>query len=152
MTLHLRPANETDLPLLAQMNKRLIEDEGHPNPMTVAELQERMTSFLHGDWHIRLVIAGDAPAGYALYQLQSDPFFPEIEVVYVRQFYIERDHRQPGLGTRAFHLLMQTCFPPGCRIKLEVMAGNAAGQAFWSKLGFEPYYISLRMQNQYQGT
>ena len=32
MSLLIRPANEADLPLLAQMNKRLIEDEGSRNP------------------------------------------------------------------------------------------------------------------------
>ena len=27
---------------LAELNRQLIEDEGHPNPMTMAELAERM--------------------------------------------------------------------------------------------------------------
>jgi hypothetical protein len=31
-----------DVPLLAAMNSRLIRDEGHRNPMTLPELEERM--------------------------------------------------------------------------------------------------------------
>ena len=38
-------ATEADLPLLAEMNRRLIEDEGSENPMTVAELQQRMRAW-----------------------------------------------------------------------------------------------------------
>ena len=39
-------ATTADLPLLAKLNKQLIEDEGHRNPMTVAELETRMRNWL----------------------------------------------------------------------------------------------------------
>ena len=42
MDLTLRQAERADLPLLAQMNKHLIEDEGSANLMTVGELERRM--------------------------------------------------------------------------------------------------------------
>ena len=38
MPLLIRPATKSDLPILAQMNRRLIEDEGSRNPMSIAEL------------------------------------------------------------------------------------------------------------------
>ena len=40
MPLLIHPANEADLPLLAQMNKRLIEDEGSRNPMSLDQLAD----------------------------------------------------------------------------------------------------------------
>ena len=46
MSLVVRPANEADLLLLAQMNKRLIEDEGSRNPMSLDQLADRMRGWL----------------------------------------------------------------------------------------------------------
>jgi hypothetical protein len=43
-------ANDLDLPLLAEWNRQLIQDEGHRNPMTVAELQARMQGWLAGEY------------------------------------------------------------------------------------------------------
>jgi hypothetical protein len=39
----LKRARNTDIPLIAHMNKRLIEDEGHDNPMGITELQDNQT-------------------------------------------------------------------------------------------------------------
>ena len=39
-----------DVPLLAQMNKQLIDDEKSTNPMTVTELEERMRGFISKDY------------------------------------------------------------------------------------------------------
>ncbi len=39
-----------DCPALAVLNKQLIEDEHHDNPMTVAELEDRMRGFLSGSY------------------------------------------------------------------------------------------------------
>ena len=36
-----RIAGKADVPLLAELNRQLIEDEAHANPMTVAELEDR---------------------------------------------------------------------------------------------------------------
>lgn len=43
-------ANDADLPLLAEWNRQLIQDEGHRNPMTVAELQARIQGWLAGEY------------------------------------------------------------------------------------------------------
>ena len=148
MVLHIHLAVEEDLPLLAQMNKRLIEDEGSYNPMSVLELHERMFQWLHGDWKIQLFIEDKTIIGYAVYQFQVDQFFPDQKVVYVRQFYIERDKRARGLGTQAFTKLQETCFPEECRITLEVLASNPIGYKFWSHLGFQTYSTSMNLQKQ----
>lgn len=37
---------EQDIPQLAAMNKRLIEDEKSDNPMNISELENRMKDFL----------------------------------------------------------------------------------------------------------
>lgn len=65
----------------------------------------------------------------------------------MRQFYIEREHRGRGLGRVAFHTLMQTRFPKGQAITLDVVATNPAGQHFWSKLGFALYFTAMKKQD-----
>jgi len=42
----LRDASAADTPLLAQLNRQLIEDEGAANPMSLAELEARMREWL----------------------------------------------------------------------------------------------------------
>jgi GNAT superfamily N-acetyltransferase len=146
MPLALRSALESDLPALAQMNQALIEDEGSRNPMNEAQLAERMAGWLRaepGGWQVRIFEEQATIAGYAVYALRRDQYDPEQIVVYLRQFYIERDQRRRGLGRRAFALLAQTSFPPGCRVDIDVLATNPQGQQFWAALGFKTYSTAM---------
>ena len=60
-----RRATPCDAPFLATMNRHLIEDEGHCNPMTVEELAARMGTWLSDDYAALLVLRDDEPFGYA---------------------------------------------------------------------------------------
>lgn len=141
MTITLRPAAEADLPAIARMNRELIEDERHGNPMTVPELEDRARGFLReGGWHIDLILSRGATAGFATWREESDITEPSGRRVYLRQFYICRDHRGGGLGRDAFETLMAS-FPPDTRILLEVLHSNPGGQAFWARMGFSPYAL-----------
>jgi len=130
------------------MNRCLIEDEGSRNPMSIAELQNRMGEWLRGEWRVELFTEGDTAVGYAVYQFRKDIYKPDEVVVYLRQLYIERDKRSRGLGSRAVKLLAQTRFPAGCRIEVDVLASNPRGAKFWAQVGFQPYCTTLWLQNQ----
>ncbi|NLG83445.1 MAG: GNAT family N-acetyltransferase [Firmicutes bacterium] len=84
--------------MLAHINKQLIGDERHDNPMTLQELKERMRMFINTGYNAlsrrREVI------GYALADMTRKP-------LHLRQFFIDRGYRRKGLGTRAFHLLLK---------------------------------------------
>jgi len=146
MPLQLRRATESDSPLLAQMNKRLIEDQESRNPMSVEQLQNRMSSWMKGDWTIEF-LEDDSVVGYVVYLIRRDEFFPDKTEVYVRQFYVERDQRGRGLGSAAFKLLRETRFPAGSRLTLDVLATNPKGLNFWRRVGFQPYYTVMDLQN-----
>ena len=45
-----RIATQTDVPLLASMNERLIRDEGHRSTLTQQSLEPRMSRWLAGDY------------------------------------------------------------------------------------------------------
>jgi len=146
MTLSLRPAARADLPRLAAMNKQLIEDEGSPNPMSIAQLQARMAEWLIADrYRVETIIADETVIGYIIYSIRKDEYFPDRQMVFVRQFYVAREHRRQGVGKRAFELLADTRFPTNCTISLDVLTSNSNGQRFWASLGFQPYYVNLKL-------
>lgn len=147
MSLLIQSATESDACILAEMNKRLIEDEHSRNPMTVDELQQRMVGWLKSEWTAMLFVESDAIIGYALYLLRKDDYYPDRQVVYLRQFYIERDFRNRGLGSDTFKLLVATCFPPDCAIAIDVLASNPGGYRFWSRIGFQPYCTTINLQH-----
>ena len=144
--LALHPATEADLPLLAEMNKRLIDDERSRNPMTVNELRERMQGWLLTDWHIRLFSdEAENVVGYAVYQLRQDDYFPEMKIVYLRQLYIERERRSRGLGQQALQFLIEREFREASAVVIDVLETNPRGYHFWTKTGFEPYCTTMRL-------
>ncbi len=143
MPVTVRDAAEADLPLLAAMNRRLIEDEGSRNPMDVAALERRFGQRLRDGWRVVVFDADDRPVGYALYQHRADDYDASKPVVYVRQFYIERDRRRAGLGRQAYAAL-EGLLPAGCVVELEALETNPVGAAFWRSLGFAPYCTTLK--------
>ncbi|MBI5651068.1 MAG: GNAT family N-acetyltransferase [Chloroflexi bacterium] len=148
MNLVNRAATEADALMLAQMNQRLIEDEHSRNPMTIDELHKRMTGWLKDEWGAQLFVESDTIIGYALYQLRQADYYPNRQMVYIRQFYIERDFRNRGLGSRAFKLLVENCFSADCAITIDVLASNPDGYRFWSRVGFHPYCTTMNLQRQ----
>jgi GNAT superfamily N-acetyltransferase len=147
MTLALRPAEDADVPAVARMNRELIEDEGHRNPMTVADLEQRARGFLReGGWRVDLILSGGATVGFATWREEDDITEPSGRRVYLRQFYICRSARGGGLGRRAFEALM-AAFPADTRILLEVLSSNPGGQAFWARMGFSPYALFVERRS-----
>ena len=136
--IHIRPATPMDINVLASMNKQLIEDEKHDNPMTVRQLKERMEGFLSGDYTALLFAGGDGVTiGYALVNKTTDP-------LYLRQFFICRDERRKGYGRRFFYKLLDYLGVE--TIDIEVLAWNDAGKAFWECLDFKPRSVYMRYE------
>jgi GNAT superfamily N-acetyltransferase len=144
MSLTIRAATDSDLAQLARMNKELIEDEGCRNPMSVAELEQRMRGWLHGEWQVVLFSERSTVIGYAVYQFRKDEYFPDQTVVYLRQMFVERSQRSQGLGARALRLLAQTRFPRDATVEIDVLATNPRGAKFWSQVGFQPHCTTMR--------
>ncbi|MBM3188986.1 MAG: GNAT family N-acetyltransferase [Chloroflexi bacterium] len=144
MSITIDYASLADLDALAEMNHQMILDEHNRNPMTRAELAERMRGWIEsGTWHVMLIREDGQTAGYCVFVERRDEYFPERPEVYVRHFFIAPDRRRRGLGRAAFQELARTCFPAGARLVLDVLATNPVGLAFWQSLGFAPYCATL---------
>jgi ribosomal protein S18 acetylase RimI-like enzyme len=131
-----RLASADDAAVLAQMNHRLIRDEGHRNPMSDAELLARMRGWLAGEYQA-ILFEGDAgPAGYVLFRTEPDH-------VYIRQFFVEPERRRQGVGQAAIEHLVKHVWRHRPRLRLDVLVDNSAAIAFWRALGFADYCITL---------
>lgn len=132
-----RTAVEDDLPLLAELNQQLIHDEGHANPMSVAELESRMRAWLARPYTAILFLDEGVVVGYALYRTDNTGIF-------LRQFFICRDKRRKGLGRTAMQMLFARVWPSGATVTLEALSANRAAIDFWHALGFDDYALTLR--------
>ncbi|WP_379134061.1 GNAT family N-acetyltransferase [Paenibacillus sp. sgz500958] len=146
MTLRLQSARNSDLQILAEMNKQLIEDEKSSNPMGIKELEGRMREFLENAWGIDLILKESKIIGYTLYKYQEDLFNRDEKQVYIRQYFIRREYRNMGYGIAGIELLKKTRFKDVEKIEIDVLETNPEGKRFWDSAGFKPYYTNMRME------
>lgn len=137
--LSFRRAGSGDAGHLAEMNARLIRDEGHRNPMTGPELVERMRDWLRGSYDAVLFEIDGAVAGYALYRLEPDH-------AYLRQFFVESACRRQGVGRTALQWLWRHAWPDAPCLRVHVLVANEAGIAFWRSVGFRDYYLTMEAE------
>lgn len=143
MSITMRPAAAEDAPALAAMNRQLIVDEGSRNPMTLAELEQRMRRLLADGWEALVFEDAAGIAAYALYRVRRDEYFPERPEVYIRQFFVMPDRRGRGVGRAAFELMAGERLPAGARLVIDVLESNPGGRRFWERVGFAPYCSTL---------
>jgi len=143
MNITLRLATIDDAQILTKMNVQLIDDESSRNPMNCEALLQRMTTWLQGEYTAVLFSSDTDIVGYALYRQAQDEYFPDKSAIYLRQFFIRREHRRMGIGRKAYEKLSREFFSKSSRITLEVLQANPAGRAFWEKIGFKPYSYTL---------
>lgn len=125
----------SDLPLLAEGNRHLIEDEGSENPMSAPELKKRMSDFLNTGYAAYLFWEDKRPVGYALVDPTQTP-------CYLRQFFIRRNSRRKHLGQTAFLLLLREL---DCDT-VDVLIENESALAFWKSLGFRESWRHMRLR------
>lgn len=124
-----------DVQKLAALNKQLIDDEKSDNPMTINELENRMSEFLNTEYSAYFFIVDSQIIGYALVKKTVEP-------IYLRQFLIDRNYRKQHYGKQAFQMLLQ--YLDIKEIDLEVLPWNKNGLAFWKHCGFNETCIAMR--------
>jgi GNAT superfamily N-acetyltransferase len=123
------------------MNQELIQDEGHRNKMTLAELEQRMSDFLQNEYDVVIASFRQNDIGYALYK--QDP-----EWLYLRQIFVIKTMRRKGFGRKFIEWLKNNPWRDCKRIRTDVLVGNVTGIAFWKALVFKEYCITMEMENQ----
>ena len=125
--------------LLAEMNSRLLEDEGHrKRGMSLADLDRRMAGWLGSGEYQAILFRTDLPVAYALFRLDGSD-------VFLRQFFVEREQRRQGIGRAALEILRNAVWTPSSRVTLEILAHNVAAQSFWRAVGFRDYAVEMEL-------
>jgi len=133
-----RLANLADCPLLAELNHRLIRDEGHPNPMTILELEERMRGWLTTAYQAVVFETDAEVVAYALYRDDGSE-------IHLRQFFVVRHRRREGIGRRAMRILFDDIWPKNKRLTVEVLWKNKPAVEFWRAVGYEEHSLALEI-------
>jgi ribosomal protein S18 acetylase RimI-like enzyme len=133
-----RAATVDDCPFLAELNHQLIRDEGHGNPMTVSELEQRMSGWLAGEYRAVIYENGGEVVAYALFREQPDE-------IYLRQLFVVRHRRNQGIGRRAVDILRSQIWPKNKRLTVEVLVANQRAVNFWRSVGYVDYALSLEV-------
>lgn len=135
--LRIEVCSEEHLDILAAYNKQLIEDERHDNTMNMEQLKDRMRFFFTTGYKAYLFREGQAVLGYALVNHFKSP-------LYLRHFFIGREHRRQGHGRKAFGCLLRHLGTD--TLDVEVMVWNRDGQAFWQSVGFKERSVYMRLE------
>ena len=121
-------AKLTDAKILAELNKCLIEDERHPNPMDIVQLTERMQEWLTTDYICYVAKENGHIVAYCLYRDDGGYY-------YMRQLYVDRAHRRKGIATRLLDWLYENVWTDK-KVRLDVLAHNEDAVAFYKRYGF----------------
>ena len=130
-----------DCALLAELNHQLIRDEGHCNPMTVPELEQRMKGWLASEYAAVIFENDGEVVAYALYCEQP-------EEIYLRQLFVVPNRRRQGVGRQAMEILRSKVWPKHKRLTVEVLVHNPAAIAFWRAVGYQAYSLTLEILPQ----
>ena len=137
--MHYRTATLDDVPLLAELNRQLVEDEGHRNQARgLPWFEQRMRQFLTVKYTALIFEERGRPVAYALFCDKEDS-------VHLRQFLVCRDCRRQGHGREAMRILVEQVWPRDKRLTVGVLCRNKVGYAFWKAMGFEDYSVELEM-------
>lgn len=128
---------QADIPELARLNRQLIEDEQADNPMMEAQLARRMEEFLGAGYRAFFLEADGNRVGYALVDITKSP-------LYLRHFFICREHRRQGYGRAAFFALLRHLRVS--EMDLDAYVWNRRGIEFWKSLGFTERSLNMRLK------
>ena len=117
-----------DVERLAELNRCLIEDERHPNPLDIAELIKRMNKWLAADYICHTVKENGHIIAYCLYRDDGGHY-------YMRQLYVDRAHRRKGIATQLLDWLYENVWTDK-KVRLDVLAHNEDAVAFYKRYGF----------------
>jgi predicted acetyltransferase len=120
----------------------LIHDEGHRNPMTVSQLEQRMRDWLAGEYRAVIFETEGDVVAYALFCEQQ-------EEIYLRQFFVVRHQRRRGFGRQAVEILRSAIWPTNKRLTVQVLVANQGAVGFWRVLGYVDYALTLEIVPQH---
>jgi GNAT superfamily N-acetyltransferase len=151
---HLRRADESDLPILAEMWMDMMREhqEFEPRIDLTDEAQFAYQSYLMMHYHNpkSLVAIAEAEgktiAFCCAFACQNLPMFLPGEFGYLSDIFVVPEFRRLGAGTQLLDRVREWFRGQGIRsLHLQVYNGNANGMCFWDSMGFEPFFQRMSL-------
>jgi len=137
-----RIATLDDVPMLSDMNRQLVEDEGHRNrSKSDSWFAARMRDFLNGEYEAVLFELEGQVVAYALYTKHRD----DKDSIYLKQLFVDRAHRRQGIGREAIRILREEIWPADKRLTVGVLIDNHAARAFYTAMGYRENSLELEI-------
>jgi ribosomal protein S18 acetylase RimI-like enzyme len=133
--MYIRRAKLADIERLAILNKHLIEDEGHPNPMNVSQLARRMSGWLKNVYTAYLVVQEGETVAYCLFRDDGGCY-------YLRHLFVDRGFRRRGMATQLLDWMYKNVWTDKF-VRLEVLAHNEGAIEFYRNYGFEVRTLNM---------
>jgi GNAT superfamily N-acetyltransferase len=139
MTLLIRPAGATDVPVIAELIRGLARFEKLEHEVTMTE--ERLAENLFGRHsYAETLIAEEAsvPVGFALFFHNFSTFLAQ-PGIYLEDLFVLPGHRGRGIGRALLKHLAQVAVERGCgRLEWSVLDWNRDAIDFYERLGARP--------------
>jgi len=139
MTLSIRPGEQADVPLIAELIRGLARYERLEDAVTMTE--EKLTDGLFGEpRYAETLIAEDGgeAVGFALYFHNYSTFLAQ-PGLYLEDLFVLPEHRGGGVGRKLLERLAQIAVDRGCgRLEWAVLDWNQDAIAFYERLGAMP--------------
>jgi GNAT superfamily N-acetyltransferase len=137
--LQIRPAKESDTPVLLDFIRKLAEYGDISSETTVTEADVRAALF--GPRPVAeaiLAYVGDAPAGFAVYSFTFSSFMGK-PGIYVEDLFVEHRFRGHGVGKALLITLARLGRERGCgRLEWSVLNWNEQAMEFYQDIGAVP--------------
>jgi GNAT superfamily N-acetyltransferase len=139
MTLHIRPGELADVPVIAELIRGLARYEKLADMVTMTE--EKLTAGLFGEpRYAETLLAEDSdePVGFALFFHNYSTFLAQ-PGLYLEDLFVVPEHRGGGVGRRLLERLAQIAVDRGCgRLEWAVLEWNKDAIGFYERLGATP--------------
>jgi GNAT superfamily N-acetyltransferase len=135
----IRPAVESDVPLIHALICELADYEKLAHEMTATK--ERLRQTLFGPRpaaEVLIATLGDTPAGFALY-FQNYSTFLGRPGIYLEDLFVRPDYRGKGIGRKLLARLTSIARDRECgRVEWAVLDWNEPAIGFYKSLGAKP--------------
>ncbi|OLB99556.1 MAG: GNAT family N-acetyltransferase [Chloroflexi bacterium] len=139
MTLHIRPGELQDVPLIAELIRGLARYEKLEQEVVMTE--EKLTATLFGERrYAETLIAeeGGEPVGFALFFHNFSTFLAQ-PGIYLEDLFVVPEQRGRGVGRALLERLAQVAVDRGCgRLEWAVLDWNVDAIKFYERLGAKP--------------
>ena len=139
MTLTIRPAERADVPIIAELIRRLARFEKLEHEVTMTE--DRLATNLFGTrrYAETLIAEQDGePVGFALFFHNFSTFLAQ-PGIYLEDLFVLPDHRGGGIGRALLKELARLAVERGCgRLEWAVLDWNRDAIGFYERLGARP--------------